>query len=108
MYLEVAAETGIVGVVAFSTLLAALFLGMHNAKRTLRTLQRADLAGWVNGIQFGLIGYLTASLFLHADFIRYFWLIVGLSASCHVVSQTLKERHVRQQIASDFSSSTQV
>lgn len=108
MYLEVAAETGVVGLVVFGAMIAALFLGMHYAKRTLRTLGRVDLVGWVNGIQFGLIGYLSASLFLHADYIRYFWLIAGLAASCHIVSQTQKERHVRQQIASDFSSSTQV
>lgn len=106
MYLEVAAETGIIGVMAFSAMIVALFIGMHRARQILFKVQRADLVGWVNGIQFGLLGYMLASLFLHADYVRYFWLIVGLSASCLVMAQTQKARFTKPRIEPGFSSLT--
>ncbi len=106
LYPEVAAETGILGVISFSAMLVALFVGMRRARRMLLTIHRADLIGWVNGIQYGLMGYLVASLFLHSDYVRYFWLIVGLSASCLVMAQAQKARVSNSKIEPGFSSLT--
>lgn len=96
LYLELAAETGIAGLLSFSAMLAALFAGMRRARRMLRSINRDDLVGWVLGLQYGLIGFLLASIFLHSDYIRYFWLLVGLCASCIVVAQTQKARLERR------------
>jgi putative inorganic carbon (HCO3(-)) transporter len=88
LYLELAAETGIVGITVFSIMQITLFVSVQRAKKRLGSSQRSDLIPWVNGIQYGLIAYLLASLFLHADYIRYFWLIVGLTASCSVIANS--------------------
>jgi hypothetical protein len=34
---------------------------------------------WVTSLSVGLLGYLTTSIFLHADFARYLWMLVALA-----------------------------
>jgi O-antigen ligase len=86
MYLEVAAETGILGVLSFGTMLVVVFAGIQKAKRDLRAAEREDLVPWVSGAEFALVGYLIASIFLHADYARYFWLTVAFAVSTGVIA----------------------
>ena len=92
LYLEVAAETGLLGLVPFLLALAACFFYLWRARGTLRALGDASSAGLATGCSIALTGYLLTSVFLHGDFIRYWWLLVGfvgaldkLSSSAHGV-----------------------
>jgi O-antigen ligase len=100
LFLQLAAETGIVGLSAFLLVVALTFGGLERARRRLETTDR-QLWGVVCGLELALIISLTTSLFLHAAYIRYFWLLLGLSAAATThqgapVLATLLERMFRQ------------
>ena len=100
LFLQLAAETGIVGLSAFLLVVALTFGGLERARRRLETTDR-QLWGVVCGLELALIISLTTSLFLHAAYIRYFWLLLGLSAAATThhgapVLATLLERMLRQ------------
>jgi O-antigen ligase len=78
-YLEVAAEMGLVGILAFSALLASLFLAMRAGERGLKAAGDLDGAGMVRSVEVGLIGFLIGSIFLHSAFSRFFWVLAGIA-----------------------------
>lgn len=79
LYLETAAETGIVGLLALGVLLWVVFRGILVARRTLREPELAEIRGMVDAVAIGLLGFLAGSLFLHAAHARYFWLLAGIA-----------------------------
>ncbi len=79
LYLEVAAETGLMGLFAFGAILWFMFRGMRAAKKSFTEAGLSDYASMVGAFSVGWIGYLTGSLFLHMAFPRYFWLLVGIA-----------------------------
>ncbi|MDW8298698.1 MAG: O-antigen ligase family protein [Anaerolineae bacterium] len=92
LYLELMAEMGTLGILAFSSILAALFWSTARARRQFRALGRPDLAAWTASLQLGIVSYLTTSIFLHADYARYMWIMFALAASASVLSQAMTER----------------
>jgi O-antigen ligase len=93
LYLEIIAETGILGIVVFLIMLAVLFINLQRAKHLLIEMRRSSLNTWVNGIQYGFVAYLLASFFLHGDYIRYFWLIVGFVSASSVMAEEMYRNH---------------
>lgn len=92
LYLEVAAETGIVGLVAFMILIFAAMNTVRRArKRFLKDGQR-DMAGLITGFGAGLFAYLVAALFIHAAYPRYFYLLIGMALALEVVSSQIKPK----------------
>ena len=89
-YLEIAAESGLAGILVF----AAIFVSLYRAVRTAR--QRFEEAGAQEEaemtVAFGLalLGYLTAALFIHAAFPRYFWLLTGIGLALPQAAQSLR------------------
>lgn len=83
LFLQLAAETGLVGLSAFFLVVGLAFLDLEGARRR---LERSDRVLWsiVCGLELALIISLTTSLFLHAAYIRYFWILLGLSAAVGV------------------------
>jgi len=81
LYIEVAAETGLVGFTAFAALLYAMARGIANSWKKLKGLQEHRLASMVAAIGAGIVGYFTASMFIHSAYPRYFWLLVGIAFS---------------------------
>ncbi len=79
LYLEVLSETGLVGLVVFSALLYLMFRGMFQARSMLIDAQLQSYADMLAALMLGITGYLIASLFLHAAYPRYFWLLVGIA-----------------------------
>lgn len=77
LYLQLAAETGLMGLGAFLLVVGLAFAELDRARRRLRG---ADRTLWtqVVGLELALLISLTTSLFLHAAYIRYFWLLIGL------------------------------
>jgi putative inorganic carbon (hco3(-)) transporter len=81
LYLEIAAETGLVGLAAFGAVLVACFAALRSARRA--ALARGDEAtvALCRGFEIAVVAYLLASVFLHGDYIRYLWMLFGFAAA---------------------------
>ncbi|HEX6203188.1 MAG TPA: O-antigen ligase family protein, partial [Thermoanaerobaculia bacterium] len=80
LYLEIAAETGAIGLAVFALVVVAAFASLVGARR--RALARGDprTAALAEGLGLALVGFLITGLFLHGEFPRYLYLLLGLSA----------------------------
>ncbi len=80
LYLELAAETGIIGVVTFMTIVCFIGQRLWRArKRWLRT--HPALADLATTFLLSLMGYLATALFLQLSYQRYYWLLLGLAGA---------------------------
>ncbi len=78
-YLEIAAEMGLVGLVAFVTLLGATFVTFEHA-RLLAVRSRTPLLQQAAlGLQAGLAGCCVSVFFLTAQYQKLFWLVIFLA-----------------------------
>jgi O-antigen ligase len=80
LYLQVAAEHGLLGLVC---LLIILFITMRGLARVRKRWEKTkpELANMATAYLLSIVTYLTTGIFLHFAFIRYFWLIMALAAS---------------------------
>jgi O-antigen ligase len=87
LYIQFLAETGTVGTGVFFAFLIAVFAGFVRARSVLRSMTHsASWGSWVPALRAGLVAYLVSSIFLHADYFRYFILLTALAvAAMHVV-----------------------
>ncbi len=79
LYLEIAAETGVLGIVAFGALAAGTFAAAARSRRRLLDAGRRRLANTCYAIGVSLVGYYLTSVFLHMDFARPYWLLTGIA-----------------------------
>lgn len=89
LYLQVAAETGLAGILVFGTLLVMMMRGMLDSWNTLRIHGFHKYANMVLSMTTGVVGYLGAALFIHAAYPRYFWLLAGIALSVPSVTQNI-------------------
>ena len=88
LYIEVAAEQGILGVLAFALILIAVFRGTARAARQFGEMGLRRVQSMTSALSIGMIGYLTASFFVHGSYPRPFWLLVGiLLAAANIAAQ---------------------
>lgn len=89
LYLGMAAEAGTLGLAAFLVMLGVTFRDLLKVRRaSLRT--RPDLENIATSFMLALLAYLTAGLFLHLSYMRFFWLMFSLaSAAGFVLRQEL-------------------
>ena len=78
LYVQLAAETGVIGLLAFSAVLLAVLLPLDATRRWAQHHDR-ELWGLVCGLELGVFILMTTSLFLHAAYIRYFWFLLALA-----------------------------
>jgi hypothetical protein len=78
LYLEVAAESGLIGIVVFGGMLLYGALGPWRARAELLARGETEAAHLLAGLGVAFLGYLVGSLFLHLSYPRYFWLMYGL------------------------------
>jgi O-antigen ligase len=81
LYLELAAETGLAGLITFAAMIAAAFVMLGRARRKLAAHALTSDAAIATALSIALAGYLISSIFLHGAFQRYLWLLLGLSAA---------------------------
>ena len=94
LYLEVVAETGLVGLTAFLVLLANCINLLIIAWRTFNKTKFREYARLTAGFAVGFLGYLVAAFFIHAAFPRYFYLLVGIALSFESIVRThLRDLH---------------
>ena len=81
LYLEVVAETGILGLSVFMVMIWYAIRSIMFARKTFMGNKQFEYANLVTGFAVGFAGYLVAALFVHAAFPRYFYLLIGIAYS---------------------------
>jgi putative inorganic carbon (HCO3(-)) transporter len=81
LYVEVAAELGLMGLIAFFSLLYFTISGLIKSIKDFTENGEEDLASITRAFTVGFIGYLSAALFIHGAYPRYFWLLIGIGLS---------------------------
>ncbi|CAN5706541.1 hypothetical protein BH10ACT1_BH10ACT1_36130 [soil metagenome] len=87
LYLGIAAEMGLAGLITFAGLIVALITPLAAVRRR-ELAERRDVAMLATGLALGVVTYLTTGLFLHFAYIRYFWLLASLAAAMGMVEAT--------------------
>jgi O-antigen ligase len=88
LYLQIAAEQGIVGLAAFGLLMFGVFHSLQFAYRRLLNVGKLELSDMTMAYGIGLMGYLTAAIFLHNAYPRFFWLLMGIAFALREVAKT--------------------
>jgi len=91
LYLEIAAETGIVGLATFLLLIGWGLANVQRARVALEARGHHDTAHMATALGIALLGYLAGSVFLHLSFPRYFWLLCGLAYGCRELALQCRE-----------------
>ena len=86
LYLEIAAEEGLVGLTVFAGAIAAAFLGLRRARAVLLARGDTATADFARAFEIALVGYLVSSVFLHGHFLRYLWLLFGFAAALRLMA----------------------
>ncbi len=87
LYLEVASETGLLGLFSFLLMLWGISKSIWDAQRSLAKKGLTSLSHMVAAYGFGFLGYLVAALFIHNAYPRIFWVIVGVALSIPQVAR---------------------
>lgn len=77
MYIEVAAELGLVGIFLF---MGIIFLTLKDLRMIIKRTD-LNLGNYAKGLYIGLMGFLAAALFLHAEYEKFLWLFIFLTIS---------------------------
>jgi len=79
LFLEIASETGIIGFSVFLLILWAVFNGLLKSWRMLSAADLKQDANLLAAFAIGMLGYLSAAMFIHGAYPRYLWLLVGIA-----------------------------
>lgn len=102
LYLEVMAETGIIGILTFIGMIGTFYYVTQMAIPGLIAIGRADLIPWVRAVQLGFLSYLMTSVFLHDDWVRFFRLGLAIMASSAVVANSVIVEHQNRKQLEDM------
>lgn len=92
LYLEVAAETGVVGLLVFLTMVTVAMRSVLRTRKRFMDAGMQDYANMTTGFAIAFAGYLLAALFVHAAYARYFYLLLGIAfALPNLVEETEEE-----------------
>jgi putative inorganic carbon (HCO3(-)) transporter len=80
LYLELMADTGIIGLTAFLSMVGAALVLLFRSSRYWRE-RDAERAVIASSLLFALIAYLASAMFLHLSYQRYFWAVLGLASA---------------------------
>jgi len=79
LYLEIAADTGVIGLSVFLAIVGVTLVQLWGLARFWRRHRRYDLEAYAQGLVLALTGYLLTGVFLQLNYERYFWLLVALA-----------------------------
>lgn len=80
LYLELAADLGLVGLAAFMAVAGATLVGLWRARRRWLAA-RPEIAEMATAMWFAVVAYLFSAVFLHLSYERYFWALMAIAAS---------------------------
>jgi O-Antigen ligase len=92
LYLGIAAEQGILGLLCFLGIVGMTLRDLLCVRRKLLA-DNPRIARLASGYALALIGYLASGLFLHFSFVRFFWLILGLATATVYVARRWQAEH---------------
>jgi putative inorganic carbon (HCO3(-)) transporter len=96
LYVQVLAETGILGAIAFFGMVIALISALN---KTYRAVQRSpglvDWLPWINAIRMAILSYLMTSFILHNAYIRYFWILVAMALAAIQITYNMLDKSER-------------
>ena len=81
MYLEMAADTGLVGLLVFLGIVATTLVGLWRTARSWDTRGDPTRAALARALGLSIVGYLVSATFLQLAYQRYFWLLIALANS---------------------------
>ena len=81
LYLEIAAETGLLGLAVFGAAVAVSLVSLRRARAAFLAAGDGRTAALARGFETALVGYLVSGVFLHGHFSRYLWLLLGFVAA---------------------------
>lgn len=84
LYVEIASETGLIGLTSFALLLGALSLWLRGVWNSVT--QPRELRDLARAVAVSMTGYLVGSIFLHSAYPRYWWMLVAMILVTAVVS----------------------
>jgi putative inorganic carbon (HCO3(-)) transporter len=87
LYLQIAAERGALGILAFTVLLVVTLRGLLAGRRELLTHGYSAEASIAAAAAVSLLGYGVAAIFLHGEYGRYFWIMIGIAMSIRTISK---------------------
>lgn len=90
LYLHIAAETGILGLVAFLGILGLTIRDLIRVRRRWLA-SRPDIAAMATGLLLAVVTYMTTGLFLHLSYARYFWLMLAVAGAAAYLGMRLEE-----------------
>ena len=78
LYLELAADTGMIGLGAFLAIVGATLMGLWRLSRLWAAASRPELAELALALALSLVAYLASAAFLQLSYQRYFWILIAL------------------------------
>ncbi len=88
LYLEVAAEQGLLGFTILIYILYSIINGLIQAGKRFTAMHNHIYADMTKALLVGIAGYLTASLFLHNVYPYYFWMLIGISMAVAQIAES--------------------
>lgn len=90
LYLDVAANTGTLGIFLTFGIIGITLRGLFKARRQWQD-SHPELAGIATGLALSTLMFLTTGIFLHFSYIRYFWTLMAVAAATiHIAEQMRK------------------
>jgi putative inorganic carbon (hco3(-)) transporter len=86
LYLGIAAESGILGLVSFLGILGTVIIGILRVRGPLARIDR-PLAITVTGLALSVGAFMLTGIFLHLAYARYAWLMIALAATGLVIAR---------------------
>ena len=90
LYIQLLAETGILGTIAFLGMVFFILRALNKACRNIELSPHLhDWLPWISALRLAIISYLLTSIFLHNAYIRYFWILVAMALACIQITDSL-------------------
>ncbi len=86
-YLEVVAEHGIIGFLAWSGILLITWERLRAASRLFRTAGNQHMAELAVALRIGFLGYLATAVFYHGAYPQFLWLQVGMALALAAIAR---------------------
>ena len=99
MYLQIAAETGLSGLVLIGILIWMVLRGLRMSTETFKALKEPQLASLVAAFHIGMIAYFAAAIFLHVAYPRFLWMLVGFALGISFVARNAARQSQSEGIA---------
>ena len=80
LYFELAAETGIIGLALFFSIVAVLLRELWRSRRFWAS-ERPEFSDLATAFFLSICAYLGTAVFLHLSYERYYWLLIALAAA---------------------------